>query len=349
MHAFIEIAPNTSYVNNNVLQDDLIFRTAANSNQIVFSTTSNTATLAAATLTGSNLCVSGNLGLGTTTPGVGRAATERVINVFNSNGAASLMLQTSNVGSITAIDFMMSNQIVGNMSGSGGQVMINQWINRNLNLCYGGGQVHVGNQATGWNGSPTMAVYGSNNPAIMIKNPNNSTGLCEISFDKMNYSNVCIGALGQGDPARGMYIWTNGADRLNIDSAGNIKMPGVYSRTGSATAVHVDTSGFLMRFSSSERWKTDTNSNSVCYSNVLDLQPVNFKYKHDVESNGSNAKSHYGLIAEAVDAAGLSELVMYDNEGLPDSIEYSTIGVMLLPVIKQLTQRVAALEAASQA
>lgn len=46
------------------------------------------------------------------------------------------------------------------------------------------------------------------------------------------------------------------------------------------------------------------------------------------------AKRHMGFIAEEFDALGLTELVIYDDKGRPDAIDYANIPIYLLEVLK---------------
>ncbi len=101
------------------------------------------------------------------------------------------------------------------------------------------------------------------------------------------------------------------------------------------------------RFSpqSSIRYKQD-----VVYSEeltqILDLKPCVFKYKNEVESFGENAKLRYGLIAEEVYDAGLEIFVEFeeDDSGLISGLYYDKITVALIPIIKNLKERIHQLE-----
>jgi hypothetical protein len=54
------------------------------------------------------------------------------------------------------------------------------------------------------------------------------------------------------------------------------------------------------------------------------------------------------MIAEELDAIGLTEFVQYDEQGRPDAISYGPMVSLMAKAIQQLTTRVEALEAAAQ-
>lgn len=51
-----------------------------------------------------------------------------------------------------------------------------------------------------------------------------------------------------------------------------------------------------------------------------------------------------GLIAEEVEQAGLSELVVHNQDEIPDSVKYDKLAIILLKEIKRLNERITALE-----
>ena len=92
-----------------------------------------------------------------------------------------------------------------------------------------------------------------------------------------------------------------------------------------------------------------TPMGSAPIERLLALEPKRFRY-HDEVHHGSRAGKpapyYYGLIAEDLLDAGLRDLVLLDADDKPVTIYYDRIGAMLLPTIRDLRDRVAALEAA---
>jgi hypothetical protein len=53
------------------------------------------------------------------------------------------------------------------------------------------------------------------------------------------------------------------------------------------------------------------------------------------EGKSDSEKTHGGLIAEELDAIGLTEFVAYDSEGRPDNVSYSGLTSLLAKAIQQ--------------
>jgi hypothetical protein len=115
--------------------------------------------------------------------------------------------------------------------------------------------------------------------------------------------------------------------------------------TGTATALHINTTSGLLQASTSSR---KTKHSIVDYDKGIEavrtLRPVYFKY---IGENILNA----GFIAEEFDEAGLNEFVLYDANNEPEAIQYSQVCALLAKaiqeqqiVIEQLKARIEALE-----
>jgi hypothetical protein len=117
----------------------------------------------------------------------------------------------------------------------------------------------------------------------------------------------------------------------------------IYSRTlGTRTSVYIQPDGTMGNSSSSERYKQDIEARDVPDEAVAALGVVEFAWRPDVVEG---APREVGLIAEAVEAAGLGWLVRNDDEGRPDGVNYEMLALALVPVVQRLLIRVAALEA----
>ncbi|KMM45614.1 hypothetical protein CWIS_09750 [Cellulomonas sp. A375-1] len=112
--------------------------------------------------------------------------------------------------------------------------------------------------------------------------------------------------------------------------------------TSSAANMWVDpANGVLRRVSSSLRYKVDV-TDADHTPTLLDVQPRTWRDRYAAPDDG---RRYFGAIAEELDALGLHELVVYDAEGRPDAIAYDRIGVALIPHVRALHDRLAALEA----
>jgi len=109
--------------------------------------------------------------------------------------------------------------------------------------------------------------------------------------------------------------------------------------TASAANLFVASNGVVSRSTSSLKYKTDVQDAVHGLAKVLELRPVTYKGKND----GSTVFG--GLIAEEVDAAGLSEFVQYAEDGTPDALAYSNMVSLAFKAIQDLNAKVEALEA----
>lgn len=109
--------------------------------------------------------------------------------------------------------------------------------------------------------------------------------------------------------------------------------------TASAANAFLASGGDLQRSTSSIRYKSDIQTASFGLTDVLNLRPVTYKGKNDGD------KIFGGLIAEEVDAAGLSCFVQYDDQNQPDALAYGNMVALAFAAIKELNAKVEALEA----
>jgi len=100
--------------------------------------------------------------------------------------------------------------------------------------------------------------------------------------------------------------------------------------TGTGVDLEIDTStNEVFRVASSLRYKKDIEPITPKELNsILELTPVRFKWKN-------NGKPSVGLIAEEVDAVGLKDFVIYDENGEPDGVNYKLLTIGLISVLKQ--------------
>lgn len=105
---------------------------------------------------------------------------------------------------------------------------------------------------------------------------------------------------------------------------------------------------------SSRRYKTNINDYSDPSDKILDLRAVTYQanpaaYGMSEEDGNSMplGKLEVGLIAEEVAEAGLDVLVAYSSQdpNLVEGLDYTRIGVMLIPIVKRLKEEIAELKA----
>jgi hypothetical protein len=77
---------------------------------------------------------------------------------------------------------------------------------------------------------------------------------------------------------------------------------------------------------------------------MLSIEPVTFKYNLGVLHESQDPESvQIGFIAEDLDAAGLTNLVDYDVDGLPEGILYSRYIVALQAVVRHQASQIESL------
>ena len=181
-----------------------------------------------------------------------------------------------------------------------------------------------------WSGSCSPCATCSTGHTFMVGPYSYTSGSCNVAITTFSgvSANTTVLSVGQTpiNPLSG------GTTNPGISaSTVQIGRSGLLDATGSYSDLSIDTSGnVVMGGSSSARYKTNLNIiEKGRYMDLLKLNTYTFNYK-------SNGISSFGLIAEDVDRLGLSELVMYDNDGNPDNIHYKLLSVSLLSLLQDL-------------
>jgi hypothetical protein len=125
-------------------------------------------------------------------------------------------------------------------------------------------------------------------------------------------------------------------DDLEVD--GRIFVKDAYdSGVSGGKAVYVDSTGELGWDTSSKRYKQNIAPLRDDFSKILKAQPVTYTAKESKERS-------LGFIAEDMDELGLTNLVVHDRQGRPETIRYDRVSLYLLEVIKSQNNRIGALE-----
>ena len=90
--------------------------------------------------------------------------------------------------------------------------------------------------------------------------------------------------------------------------------------------VIIDTNGHLGTVVSSERFKDNVQPMDKASEAILALEPVTFRYKHELDSAGI---PQFGLVAEEVEKVN-PDLVARDDQGKPYTVRYEAVNAMLL-------------------
>ena len=171
----------------------------------------------------------------------------------------------------------------------------------------------------------TTGTYNSANGINALAN--NTTGNFNIAFGLSSGSNLTtgnnnidIGNPGVAGESSRIRIGTKGT-HSNIFVAGisGVAVPG-------GVGVIVDTNGHLGTVVSSKRFKEEIKPMDKASEAILGLEPVTFRYKHELDPAGT---PQFGLVAEQVEKVS-PDLVARDEQGKAYTVRYEAVNAMLL-------------------
>jgi len=295
----------------------------------------------------------GDLGIGVTSPaykldvkgGTGNSGFARISSVDSANGGAGLILQGATSGQknwVIAGQYNVNGGLEFTQTTSNGGSTISSTPAMTLNAS---GNLGIGTTSPSDTSSYGRAldIQSSTGAAIYLRDsdvPTTNYGV--VAYD----SSIDSLTLGSITASTGiMRFIAAGSERARIDSSGNLLVgatsagtvgaficPATYSyTTGSGANVFVDSSGRIMRSTSSLKYKTDVTDATHGLADVLKLRSVT--YKTNGESDGDAIFG--GLIAEEVHAAGLTEFVQYADDGTPDAISYGSMVSLAFKAIQE--------------
>lgn len=169
------------------------------------------------------------------------------------------------------------------------------------------------------------------------KGGGNITNLYGMEIDKptvggSNYQLVLDGT-GAGS---GMWVGGTGGHRLYSDGT-DIYLTGMQDASGNHPVEYTTATGKLTYDSSSARYKMNIRPYNTDFTALLHLKPKQYERK-------SSGVTEIGYIAEDLEELGLTDIVGYNEEGLPDYIKRSPFMLYLLENIKLLNKRLTNLE-----
>jgi hypothetical protein len=181
----------------------------------------------------------------------------------------------------------------------------------------------VNNTALGYNS--LYNCRGSSNTAIGISAGMNIT---------RGNNDICIGNVGVTTESNTI--------RVGNDTHTNTYIAGISGATvPTGVAVIVDSDGHLGTTTSSERFKETVKPMDKASEAILALQPVTFRYKHELDPTST---PQFGLVAEQVEKVN-PDLVARDADGKPYSVRYEAVNAMLLNEFIKEHRKVEKLEA----
>jgi len=254
---------------------------------------------------GNLVCTAGNLILPfTTSSSVGVISLDGIVSFIHSFGTNNTFLGGD------AGNFISS----GSTNTGVGVFVLNA-------LTTGSGNVSVGGLSN--------ITSGSNNTTI-----GTDTGL---NYTSSESNNILIGTSVHGTVAESNVV------RIGNQGSGPTQqnkcfIAGITGVTVTGSAVLCSTTGALGTIASSVRYKENIYDISTKSKAILSLSPKVFNYKED-----ETKKIHYGLIAEEVEEI-FPDLVLYGEDGTPESVAYHELPVLLLNEFQQAFKRIEELE-----
>ncbi len=176
----------------------------------------------------------------------------------------------------------------------------------------------------------------------------NTTGANNSAFGegalfslKTGSGNLALGALAgsslTGAESNNIYLGNIGVAgesqtaRIGTDLTA-VFISGISGRTSaSGVAVFINTAGQLGTLTSSRRFKHEIADMGAESDLLMKLRPVAFYYKPELDETQTR---QYGLVAEEV-AQVAPQLVVYDQDGAPQTVRYHFVNAMLLNAVQK--------------
>jgi hypothetical protein len=235
-------------------------------------------------------------------------------NTNTASGYQALYSNTTSGNTATGYQALLSNTTGGGNTANGFQALSSNTI--------GGNNIANGFQALFNN------TTGSNNTADGLNALySNTTGTSNIALGVSAGANLTTGS-------NNIDIFDGGvADEANTIRIGQVGtqnatfIAGISGATVAAgVGVVVDANGNLGTITSSERFKDEIQPMDKASETILALNPVAFRYKHELDPNGI---PQFGLVAEQVEKVD-PDLVVRDDKGQVYAVRYEAVNAMLL-------------------
>lgn len=316
----------------------LVTTSAGTTGQVLTGNTGSAPTFQAAAA-GGITTLDGDLGSATGSTVTFTANSDSGATVNFSGGAAIMRLLVTDGNFSTVIGSGASNgSATGNYNCGLGIHTLNANTSGGFNSVIGGYALSlltsgVSNNAMGINALRYL-LTGNYNIGIGSNAAGSTTG-AGSNYTTSESSNICLNSTGTTGESNVLRIGAGtGSSGQQLNKA---FISGINGITVTGTAVLVSASDQLGIAVSSERYKE--NINDLTDSRILELQPRSFNYKV-----GDDQSRQTGLIAEEVYKI-MPELVVLDQEGLPQTVKYHDLPVLLLNEIQKLRKEVDALKA----
>jgi hypothetical protein len=280
-----------------------------------------------------------------------------VNNAFVGVGAGNTAFNTSFSQSCTAVGFNALMSLAGtNIANGSANTAVGAQSLTNFTASGSGGSSQGNNTAvgafsgrqitTGINNTLIGVVAGCNaNASAGITTGNNNIILysAACAYTSSESNNILLGNPGINSESNALRIGVSGSGAGQQNATFIAGIRGTTTVNNNAVAVLIDSAGQLGTTSSSKRFKNNIKPMADLSTRIYDLEPKTFYFKSDPMKTLS-----VGLIAEEVHEV-MPELVVYSDsestKGLPETVRYHELPVLLLNEIKKLRARIEQLEA----
>ncbi|MDD5627054.1 MAG: hypothetical protein PHW01_03560, partial [Patescibacteria group bacterium] len=261
------------------------------------------------------------------------------VQTSDASGNYDLTLSAANLGAVTVADlFEVSDSTSGtlvtiNETGTGPILDIQKSGASKLYM-NNGGNVGIG---TSTPDNLLSLNKASGDPILdfrLVNTTKFSMGVDDSDSDKFKIE--AAATLGGATPA--FVITSTGAIGIGTSAPGTKFVIKSIDTSASAANMFIDTTtGSVYRSTSSLRYKDDVQTLQDDFTKILEARPTSFIDK-------ATGKRDVGFIAEEFDALGLSNLVIYDEQGRPDAIKYERISLYQNEVLKEQQQKLSVMD-----
>ncbi|OIL67657.1 peptidase [Oenococcus oeni] len=283
-----------------------------------------------------------------------------IVSTFDTGGS---LVASSMLGS-GGIEILQNyGTQTGAISTLSGNSLTLSYNNTSVGINYYSPSAGVGNIDIGFSGLSYSGLITLNGDVNIQSNGGNSFALNFPNIDETNgqssHSNNRIYSIGnymqiQGSGGNPLQVGTDGTQ------GGRIWSMSFYNRTySSGSTVTVTSSGTLGRITSARKYKLDdrTADDLIAHADkILSIQPKTWFDKAEVEAVSSELagkqeapeeariKSYYGFIADDFDDAGLKEVVLYNEQGGVEGLQYDRITTYHNVILKEHEDKLANLQ-----
>ncbi|MEP6710039.1 MAG: tail fiber domain-containing protein [Verrucomicrobiota bacterium] len=343
-------APDGGYPGNNTAEGDgalFSLTTGTNNTAIGFDALFSNTDGKFNTADGSQALMNNTTGSFNTANGY-QALLSNTTGVFNTaDGTYALQFNTTGFNNTASGYLALGNNTAGTDNTASGYLALFYNTTGTQNTASGLVALYNNTGGTENTASGAYALYsnttGNDNTASGVNAlTNNTTGFNNIALGAnaganvtTGQDNIHIGNLGVAGDTRRIRIGTKGTQTATL-------VAGIYGKTvASGVSVIIGSNGLLGTVQSSARFKEAIKPMEKTSEAILQLEPVTFRYKHELDPEGI---PQFGLIAEEVEKVNPA-LVARDEEGKVYTVRYEAVNAMLLNEFLKEHRKVQELEA----